>query len=201
MVSKNKANSRGFTLIELLIVIGIIGFLAAAILVAVDPIKRLQSARDARRWSEVNAILNAVLTKQLDDKAYYTGESTAPVINSANTQMIVTVDTNVVCNAVGTRPGCNAPGQTFDVAAANKNCVVNLNAIVGTWIAAMPIDPFGAGTNPCSGITCAQTGSMPLGTTAANPATGYYFHQTAAGGRIEIGACFPEQTTSITVKR
>ncbi|MFA6604130.1 MAG: prepilin-type N-terminal cleavage/methylation domain-containing protein, partial [Patescibacteria group bacterium] len=52
-------SAKGFTLIELLIIIGIIGFLASAILVAVDPVKRIQDARNAKRWSEVNGILNA----------------------------------------------------------------------------------------------------------------------------------------------
>ncbi|HTK04558.1 MAG TPA: type II secretion system protein [Candidatus Eisenbacteria bacterium] len=123
-----KLNSKGFTLIELLIVIGIIGFLAAAVLVAVDPVKRIQDSRDARRYSETNAMLNAILTKQVDDRALYSGMTTAPVITQAgaNVQVIVSDDTGVVCNAAATRPGCN---KALDTAGANKNCVANLSSI------------------------------------------------------------------------
>ncbi len=47
---------RGFTLIELLIVIAILGILAAAVLVAVNPIKRQRQARDAARKSDVGQL-------------------------------------------------------------------------------------------------------------------------------------------------
>ncbi|MBI4458009.1 type II secretion system protein, partial [Candidatus Uhrbacteria bacterium] len=107
-------NKRGFTLIELLIVIGIIGFLAAAILVAVDPVKRIQDARDARRFAEVNALLNAILNKQVDDRQIYSGPSDAPIITSAaNSQVIVTSTSGIECDLTLTEnfPGC---GQTLD---------------------------------------------------------------------------------------
>src|SRR3990167_759490 len=109
--ARKRRSERGFTLIELLIVIAIIGFLAAAILVAVDPVKRIQDARDARRSAEVNALLNAVLNKQVDDKSLYAGASTAPIITqaSSNVQVILKSDTDIVCNSAITRPGCNKP--------------------------------------------------------------------------------------------
>ena len=50
-----------FTLIELLIVIAILGILAAAIMVAINPGKRSAQARDAQRKSAVNAIANALI--------------------------------------------------------------------------------------------------------------------------------------------
>lgn len=63
-----KKNQSGFTLIELLLVIAIIGILAAIIFVAVDPGKRIKQARNAERWAEVNAILNAILNYAADNK-------------------------------------------------------------------------------------------------------------------------------------
>jgi len=50
-----------FTLIELLIVIAILGVLAAAIMVAINPGKRSAQARDALRKSQVNSIANALV--------------------------------------------------------------------------------------------------------------------------------------------
>lgn len=52
---------KGFTLIELLIVIAIMGILAAAILVAINPGKRMAQARDAQRKTDISAIANALI--------------------------------------------------------------------------------------------------------------------------------------------
>lgn len=60
---KNKFG--GFTLIELLIVIAILGILAAAVLVAVNPGKRQRQARDAARKSDIGQLATAL-------QAYYT---------------------------------------------------------------------------------------------------------------------------------
>ncbi|KKR86839.1 MAG: hypothetical protein UU34_C0009G0007 [Candidatus Curtissbacteria bacterium GW2011_GWA1_41_11] len=51
----------GFTLIELLIVIAILGILAAAVIVAINPGKRAAQARDAKRKQDINAIANALI--------------------------------------------------------------------------------------------------------------------------------------------
>jgi len=50
-----------FTLIELLIVIAILGILAAAVLVTVNPSKRAAQARDAQRKNDISAIANALI--------------------------------------------------------------------------------------------------------------------------------------------
>ena len=64
----------GFTLIELLIVIAILGILAAAVLVAVNPAKRQRQARDSARKSDVGQIATAL-------QAYFTtpGQGLYPV--------------------------------------------------------------------------------------------------------------------------
>ncbi len=50
----------GFTLIELLVVIGIIGILAAVVLVAVNPGRQFSSARDTQRRADLYSITNAI---------------------------------------------------------------------------------------------------------------------------------------------
>ena len=59
-------STRGFTLIELLVVIAIMVILMGIVLVAVNPGRQYQLARDAKRQSDVNAILNALNQYQVD---------------------------------------------------------------------------------------------------------------------------------------
>lgn len=59
---------KGFTLIEILLVIGIIAVLATVVVVALDPVKRFQDARDSRRLSDIQSILNAVQQYIIDNK-------------------------------------------------------------------------------------------------------------------------------------
>lgn len=55
-----KSNKSGFTLIELLVVIGIIGILAAVVLVAVNPARQFAAARDTERKADLNGITTAI---------------------------------------------------------------------------------------------------------------------------------------------
>lgn len=54
------ALQKGFTLIELLVVIGIIGILAAVVIIAVNPQRQFSSARDTQRRADLYSITNAV---------------------------------------------------------------------------------------------------------------------------------------------
>src|SRR3972149_9515106 len=51
---------KGFTLIELLIVFCIIGILAAAVIVVLNPADLLCQARDGKRLSDVDSIASAI---------------------------------------------------------------------------------------------------------------------------------------------
>lgn len=66
-LSKLKSfSSKGFTLIELLIVIAILGVLAAAILIAINPAQRIASARNARVKSDLSSIGNSAILFNTD---------------------------------------------------------------------------------------------------------------------------------------
>ena len=53
---------KGFTLIELLVVIAIMAVIAAAVLVAIDPVDKIRSANDAKVQADVGQIATALTT-------------------------------------------------------------------------------------------------------------------------------------------
>ncbi len=196
---------RGFTLIELLIVIGIIGFLAAAILVAVDPVRRIQDARNSQRWSEVNALLNAILNKQVDTRDLVDGSTAAPIDGNFTTAQVIVRETGGVnCTSQPAAPSCPgavANGLTYTIPTVGAlDCVVQLhdgttpaNGIDPEYIAELPLDPVvqNAGGDPTPTL-----GDLPID----DNNTGYYINRSN-GDRIEIGACHPDRDAIIRVKR
>jgi len=70
-------SQKGFTLVELIIVIAIVAILAAAIFVAIDPARRLHESRNARRWSDIQTILDAVKKYQADNEGTHYDEIVA----------------------------------------------------------------------------------------------------------------------------
>jgi prepilin-type N-terminal cleavage/methylation domain-containing protein len=56
----------GFTLIELIMVVAMIAVVASTVFVAIDPARRLQTARNATRWADITAILEAIKKYQFD---------------------------------------------------------------------------------------------------------------------------------------
>jgi len=108
--------SKGFTLIELLIVIGIIALLAGIVIVAINPARQFAQARNAQRWSNVNAILNAVGQRMADNRGLW----------------------NSVCDAVNV----TLPTSTTNIGSGMG--LVNLEpCLVPTFLPQMVQDPVG----------------------------------------------------------
>lgn len=111
---------RGFTLIELLVVIAIVGVLAAAILVAINPGKRMAQARDAQRKQDIAAISNALA-------GYYTLLQNYPT------------EGGTCESSKGRGPACPQAGNDWGTAAGDyiyQNLIVNQ-----AFLKKLPIDP------------------------------------------------------------
>ncbi|MBI2442875.1 MAG: type II secretion system protein [Candidatus Levybacteria bacterium] len=81
---KTHNSQRGFTLIELLVVIAVIGVLAGAIIVAINPVEQLKRSRDTARKSATGQLASAV-------SAYYVSKGgTYPTANATWVSTLVT---------------------------------------------------------------------------------------------------------------
>jgi prepilin-type N-terminal cleavage/methylation domain-containing protein len=76
-VVHKKKKQKGFTLIELLIVIGILGILAAAILVALNPLEQFARGRDSGRITSVDQLGHSVLSFYTSQNSVYPAQGAA----------------------------------------------------------------------------------------------------------------------------
>ncbi len=110
---------RGFTLIEVLVVIGIIAILAGIVVVAINPARQFAQANNSQRWSNVNAILNAVHQYGVDNRgAFPLGLAST----TAATEVCRTGIASTTCTTAG---------------------FVDLSMLVPTYVVSIPSDPRG----------------------------------------------------------
>jgi len=148
---------KGFTLIELLIVIAIIAILATIVFVALDPLTRFQAARDAQRWSDVSAMLDAAKVHQVDNGGNYLN-----TISSLTAGLYYTIGT------CGTGGDVNCTAKTTQASCANLTSLVTLG-----YLPAVPKDPSsGSDATTDYYISRASNGTLSVGSCDPEKASG-----------------------------
>ncbi|MBU0650036.1 type II secretion system GspH family protein [Patescibacteria group bacterium] len=111
----------GFTLIELLVVIGILAVLLAIVLIAINPARQFSQANNAKRSSDVNALLNAIHQYSADNKGNITTlgiPSSAAVVESTAFMTLCTSLVPTYIAALPVDPLTNNGAPVSDCAAA-----------------------------------------------------------------------------------
>ena len=145
-----KKVNKGFTLIEVLLVVAILAILAGIVILAVNPQKQMQDARNAQRKADVNTILSSVYQYSVDNKGSMPGSN----IPTAPTAAI-----EVCTSAVS--------------ATCTTATLADLSSLITTqtYLTAIPVDPAGNVTNG-AGYTIQKTANGRITVTA--PAVGGY---------------------------
>lgn len=132
MISIN-SNVKGFTLIELLIVIGILGVLAAAVVVVLNPAELLKQARDAQRLQDFASINSAL--------SLYVASVTSPTLGTTLNSDVDTADLGACGDS---KTATTDTGRTVD---GTGWVGVALSDITGgSPLSVLPVDPVGSTT-------------------------------------------------------
>ncbi len=134
MFIKKRKNKIGFTLIELLIVIAVIAVLSSLVFVALNPLARFQDSRNAKRWSDVNAILSAIKLHQIDHGGLYD-------------ETISDLSPNLYYQIGEDDEGNCADACTDSNVSLQDDCVDLDNFVSGEYLLDIPIDPNATGAS------------------------------------------------------
>lgn len=117
-----KYKKSGFSMIELMVLIGGIGILLAFTIAYINPLKRIGESRDARRWTDVEMLAQAI-------ELYATDNSQIP--SDFSTAVMVVDKKYVLCSSAGS---VTCDGDIHD-------CLVVDDEDFLIYIESLPIDP------------------------------------------------------------
>jgi type IV pilus assembly protein PilA len=120
----------GFTLIELLVVIGLLAILLAITLIAINPNKHFQDARNAQRQSNVSEILNGIYEYESANDGTrppaLSGVGTTPEILGKGTVGYIDLCSNLTPQYLADLP--YDPGQATPVTGGATPCAASTTA-------------------------------------------------------------------------
>ena len=111
--------NHGFTLLEILLVVGLIAILAGIVILALNPTKMFSQVRNAQRKANLTEINKAVYQYYIDNSRY------PATLTSIATE---------ICNT-----GATSTGHSISCTG-----LIDLSALVPTYMVAIPTDPSGA---------------------------------------------------------
>ena len=139
MIIPAQKKFRGFTLIELLIVIAILGILAAAVLVAVNPAKRQNQAKDSQTKSDIGQMATAL-------QAYFTTPGSGSYPSQVQGLQLLVANGDLV--KLPTPPS----GGTYEYGASPTTPAcenTKLSPCTAVWVSEPLVDPVTAGNVWC----------------------------------------------------
>ena len=222
-LDKVRANQGGFTLIELLVVIGILAILLAITLIAINPSKHFQDTRNAKRSSDVAAILDSIYEYESSN----TGSQPPSVANVTSTpkpiagvNLTATTTTfsapnltltgltaNSITTGSITTTGCTnaANNGTFTVTTGTATSITVTNAAGVAGDTTCHITGSSSSINICADVVPTFIAALPMDPSATGTScsgtfnTGYTI--SSANGRFTIAAPSAEGSATISVTR
>ncbi len=230
-MAKLKTRQSGFTLIELLVVIGVLAILLAITLIAINPNKHFQDARNTQRRSDVSAVLDAIYEYESANSGNVPpavanitatagslskgGTASSPTGTSFATPSLTFTGLtgNTITSGMVTVTGCSqtADNGTYPVTSGTATTIVVTNASASSTSATGC--SIRTGVNLCTDLVATYiadlpkdptTGSSTGGATPCNGSTTAYdtgYTISATGGRYTINAPSAEGGVSISVTR
>ncbi len=189
----------GFTLIELLVVIGILGVLAVAVVLVLNPAELLKQGRDSTRLSDLASLTSAISLLQTDVSGLTLGSSSVAYLSLIDPAATTTAGTDCA--------GLGFPSPGFHCAAsstASKNdgtgwIPLNFTRFsAGSPLGRLPLDPV----NDASPLFYAYFTDGTTWKVTGAPESARYTSMTQTGGfqggsNVTLGGGFPEQWVKV----